>query len=70
MNDLLPNDTPVWRCWKAAVLAQIPGIVHQGRSVEHVDGDKKLRGKKLRLLNDLYLDAEAGVAAYRAYMER
>ena len=64
LNDLLPNDTNVWRVWKTSVLAKIEAYFHSGERLifdhQH-DGDA--------LLVDLYKDTRAAVAAYEKYCE-
>ena len=67
LNDLLPNDTDVWTTWKRDLLLKID---------EHIDDlgqicfDAPAPSTNPTLLDCLRSDAQAALAAYRAYQEK
>ena len=70
LNELLPDDTKVWRRWKATILEQLRDRSDQSflfeRRVGDLDGFTQQKQDLLRLLYD---DAGAAYNAYRDYLQ-
>jgi hypothetical protein len=75
LDDLIPNDTAVWRLWKHIVL---PRIAHPSRSAELRNWDslyqiprderaEPLEGKDLQLLATLLKDASEAYSGYESH---
>ena len=64
LNDLLPNDTDVWRTWKENILSDILNHFRHNGSLEF-----DYKAEAGTLLDDLYQDAQAAAAAYEKYRE-
>ncbi|KAG8219034.1 hypothetical protein J3R82DRAFT_4790 [Butyriboletus roseoflavus] len=69
LNELLPNDTNVWRQWKATILDQLPhpsdkSILFEGK-VRDLDGFTQ---REQALLELLYDDARAAYNGYSNYI--
>ncbi|CDO69120.1 hypothetical protein BN946_scf185042.g22 [Trametes cinnabarina] len=74
LDDLLPNETPVWNVWKSVVVEKVcsrsewsDGTHAQGKPVFDRTANHGLRGEELKLLHTFFLDAEA--AFYRYHQE-
>jgi len=66
LNELLPNDTKVWRQWKETIVRRLL----DKEKLEFVDADWELDGFSLQeksLLEVLYGDAQAGYGGYVHY---
>jgi hypothetical protein len=66
LNELLPNDTAVWRQWKEAIVRRLL----KKEKLEFVDADWELDGfssQEWSLLKVLYGDAEAAYGGYVQY---
>lgn len=70
LNELLPNDTKVWRHWKAVILEQLRHHRDQaflsGSMVGDLDGFTQQEQELLRLLYD---DARAAYNGYKDYLQ-
>ncbi|TBU28955.1 hypothetical protein BD311DRAFT_865121 [Dichomitus squalens] len=70
MDDLLPNETPVWRLWKSTVLHEIRNVTHnivEGSGAFWFDlsvGDGFAPSDR-KLLSTLYRDATTAYIAYQ-----
>ena len=73
MDDLLPNETPVWRLWKATVLHEIRKVsnnITEGSGAFWFDlsvGDG-FDASDRKLLATLYRDATTAYIAYQEYV--
>ena len=66
LDDILPNDTPVWRFWKDTFLEQLPGLL-RGAPFRPIQPPGPMSKDRRILLRNLYKDIEAAVTAFRAY---
>ena len=74
LNDLLPNDTEVWRTWKQDVLKTIERYL-ENPTIDPTFDDcaedrKLLTNEDLTLLDNLYQDAKTAFDAYDHYLRR
>ncbi|KAI0807063.1 hypothetical protein C8Q74DRAFT_31675 [Fomes fomentarius] len=74
MNELLPNDTLVWREWKKTVLQGVKRIAasddeFDGMFISTSDQGSNFSEKERNLLSSLYTDAHAAYVAFMAYTE-
>ncbi|KAI9056648.1 hypothetical protein FKP32DRAFT_1662340 [Trametes sanguinea] len=70
LNEMLPQDTPVWRQWKNDVLFGIHTFLDKNRqtfSFHFPQRDTSVHGIDDALLKTLDSDAEAGAEMYRRY---
>lgn len=71
LDDLLPNDTPVWRAWKASVLDKVArfrrGATREQLRVASMDADLLLSPEERTLQETLDGDATAAFHAYGFY---
>ena len=69
MNQLLPNDTKVWKRWKETILEQL--LRHQNNQSFHLSGNvdhlDRFTQEEKDLLAVLYKDAQAAYDRYRDY---
>ena len=70
LDELLPNDTKVWRQWKATILEQLrlpnyQSFLSESKVGRHVDGFSE---QEQDLLELLYEDARAAYNGYRDYL--
>ena len=78
LDDLLPNQTPVWDAWKESVLDKIrifdekkEGQLERPASPRFDYHDNRgFNRTELNLLHTLYRDAESAFDQYRQYVER
>ena len=78
LDDLLPNETPVWDVWKESVLQKIrlfdekqEGELKRPASPRfNYDVNHGFNATELNLLHTLYRDAEVAFDQYRQYVER
>ncbi|KAI0710406.1 hypothetical protein C8T65DRAFT_695543 [Cerioporus squamosus] len=70
LDDMLPNDTRVWRSWKETVVREIHLRSREGKEpvLKMSKTESAFQGPEQKLLENLYKDARSAHQAFKAYI--